>query len=64
MAPKEELAKLLKIEEKKARVAAIQDEMKNPIFWADPEKSRTMNQEMTNLQKENLPSLNISLQKH
>lgn len=52
MATKEELAKLLKIAEKKARVAAIQNEMQNPVFWQDPEKSKRLTQELANLEKE------------
>lgn len=52
MATKEELAKLLKIEEKKAQSQALQTEMNEPSFWVDPEKSRAKTQELANLQKE------------
>jgi peptide chain release factor 2 len=52
MATKEELKKLLKIEEKKAKIAKIQNEMQNPDFWQTPEKSTTVTQELANLQKE------------
>lgn len=51
MATKEELRKLLKIDEKKAQMMHIQAEMNNPVFWADSEKSRVKTQEMANWQK-------------
>jgi len=52
MATKAELAKLLKIDQKKTRIAQIQREMNNPSFWDDPEKSRQKTQELSDLQKE------------
>ncbi len=52
MATKEELAKLLKIDEKKAKISEIQNEMQNPVFWQIPEKSKTITQELANLEKE------------
>jgi len=51
MTTKEELEKLLKIDEKRMQMAQIQTEMNNPVFWADMEKSRIKTQEMANLQK-------------
>lgn len=51
MANKEELQKLLKIDEKRARVSEVQREMENPAFWNDPNKSKSLTQEMANLQK-------------
>lgn len=52
MADKEELGKLLKIDEKRAEISKIQTEMNNPDFWADSKKSRKVMQEMANLQRE------------
>lgn len=52
MVSKTELEKLLKIEEKKAKIAEIQNEMQNPVFWQTPEKSKTISQELANLQRE------------
>jgi len=52
MASKVELAKLLKIDEKKAKISEIQNEMQNPVFWRHPEKSKTITQELANLQRE------------
>lgn len=52
MATKEDLAKLLKIDEKKAKIAEIQNEMQNPVFWQTLEKSKTITQELANLQRE------------
>jgi len=51
VANKEELQKLLKIDEKRARVSEVQREMENPAFWNDPNKSKSLTQEMANLQK-------------
>lgn len=51
MANKDELEKLLKIEEKKTRIEEMQREMQDPSFWNDQEKSKTATQEMANLQK-------------
>lgn len=47
---KEYLSKLLKIDEKKARVAEIQNLMSKSDFWADRGKSVTLSQELTALQ--------------
>src|SRR3990167_983372 len=52
MATKEELKKLLKIDEKLAEISQIQNEMNNPDFWNNQEKSRKIMQEMANLQKD------------
>lgn len=52
MAAKEELGKLLKIEEKRAEVSKIQNEMNNPDFWSNQEESRVIMQKLSNLQKE------------
>jgi len=51
MANKEELYNLLKIEEKKGRIKAIEAEMSEPDFWVDREKASELTQEMSNLQK-------------
>jgi peptide chain release factor 2 len=51
MATKEELYNLLKIEEKKERIKAIEAEMSEPDFWVDREKATELTQEMSNLQK-------------
>jgi len=51
MATKEELYNLLKIEEKKERIKAIQSQMSEPSFWNDPPKAKEITQEMSNLQK-------------
>ena len=48
---KQELSKLLKIEEKKARVEDIQKMMSEPSFWTDQEKARLLSQELSNLNK-------------
>lgn len=52
MSSKEELGELLKIEEKKKRVAAIEAEMGLRDFWLDREKSTKLAQELSRLQKE------------
>ena len=52
MATKEELEKLLKIDEKREELSQIQNEMNNPDFWNNQEKSRKIMQEMANLQKD------------
>ena len=44
--------KLLKIDEKLAEISQIQNEMNNPDFWNNQEKSRKIMQEMANLQKD------------
>lgn len=46
---KEELAKLLKIDEKKAQSQAIQDEMASPSFWLDQATARVKSQKLTYL---------------
>jgi len=51
MATKEELRNLLKIDEKKVRISEIQREMQNPAFWHDQNKSKSLTQKMSNLQK-------------
>ena len=51
MATKEELKGLLKIDEKKARIAAVSQEMQDPAFWSDREAATAKTQEMANLQK-------------
>lgn len=48
---KQELSKLLKIEEKRARVEDIQKMMSEPDFWLDQEKARLLSQELSNLNK-------------
>lgn len=52
MAAKEELQKLLKIDEKQAEILRLQNEMNNPDFWAERETSQVKTQELANLQKE------------
>ncbi len=52
MTSKEELAELLKIDEKRAKIIALQSEMQNPVFWQNQEKAKTLTQELSNLQKE------------
>src|SRR3990167_2802890 len=52
MSTKEELKKLLKIDEKKAEIAKLQAEMNKPSFWAEREKAKEKTQEMANLEKE------------
>lgn len=47
---KEKLKELLKIDEKRARIAEIQEMMAKPDFWAEREKSVSLSQEMTALQ--------------
>jgi len=51
MTSKDELKKLLKIDEKREAISQIQNEMQSPTFWRDPEKSKTEAQKMANLQK-------------
>ena len=51
MASKEELHHLLKIDEKKEKIAELSAEMNNPDFWANPEKAAGKTQELANLQK-------------
>lgn len=51
MPDKNELGKLLKIEEKKQRILQIQKEMNNPSFWQNQEDSKNIMQEMANLEK-------------
>lgn len=43
---KEQLKGLLKIDEKKKRLQEIQQEMANPVFWADREKGVVLSKEM------------------
>lgn len=52
MATLEELKTILKIDEKKAKIAAIQNEMNEPDFWINQENSKNKTQEMSNLQKD------------
>ncbi len=51
MATLEELKTILKIDEKKAKISAIQSEMNEPNFWVNTESSKNKTQEMSNLQK-------------
>lgn len=51
MVNKAELEKLLKIDEKKERIAAVSTEMQDPSFWTDRETATAKTQEMANLQK-------------
>lgn len=51
-AKKEELKKLLKIDEKIDRTKEIEKMMGEPSFWGDREKSIQISQELTNLQNE------------
>lgn len=52
MTTKEELGKILKIDEKKTRIKEIQDAMNNPSFWvSDQKKSQSAVQELANLEK-------------
>ncbi len=51
MTSKDELKKLLKIDEKIAAISHIQNEMQSPIFWYDSEKSKAEAQKMSGLQK-------------
>lgn len=51
MVSKDELYKLLKIEEKKGRITEIQSQMNNQDFWADSKKAGELTQEMSGLQK-------------
>jgi peptide chain release factor 2 len=48
---KEELEKLLKIEEKRQRAEDIQAKMSEPNFWVDQEKARFLSQELANINK-------------
>lgn len=48
---KEELRKLLKIDEKEARIAEIQTQMSEPQFWSDQEKAQELSQEMAELNR-------------
>lgn len=48
---KQELYNLLKLDEKKARVAAIQKMMATPDFWRDQERARMLTQELGDLGK-------------
>jgi peptide chain release factor 2 len=52
MVTKEELAKLLKIDEKRNHIKDIQTEMNQSSFWHDPEKARQVTQELANFQRE------------
>lgn len=51
MTSKEELYNLLKIDEKKQKIAQIQNEMNSPDFWANQPEATAKTQEMANLQK-------------
>lgn len=46
---KEKLAKLLKIDEKKAEAKQIEQEMQNGDFWADREKASVLSQRLSDL---------------
>lgn len=52
MATKEELKRLLKINEKEAKIHAIRDAMQSPSFWVEQENAKIKTQELANLQKE------------
>lgn len=52
MTNKEELKRILKIEEKKEKLEQIQSEMNEPAFWQEREKSQEKVQEASNLGKE------------
>lgn len=52
MATKEDLGKLLKIEEKKQKVVQLQQEMNEPTFWQTHETANKKVQEMANLKRE------------
>lgn len=66
MATKEELGKILKIEEKKEEIAKIQTEMNNPSFWQDSQNSKDLMQQLSNLGKivEEFDQAESSLQLH
>ncbi len=51
MVTKEELKKLLKIEEKKAEIARLQKEMSSPSFWRNPQKATAQTQRLAELQE-------------
>lgn len=51
MATKDELEKLLKIEEKKTEIQKIQTEMNDPSFWQDQKSSQEKMQHLSNLEK-------------
>lgn len=46
---KQKLAKLLKIDEKKRRILAIQQEMASPNFWQDRDRAEIISKEFSNL---------------
>lgn len=46
---KAELAKILKIDEKRTEVADISRQMSEPSFWADSEKSKVLSQKLSTL---------------
>lgn len=46
---KTELAKILKIDEKKAQAKSIEDEMGSPNFWSDQENATKKSQKLTSL---------------
>jgi peptide chain release factor 2 len=46
---KEELANLLKIEEKRAQAKSIEEEMSSPSFWSDQENATKKSQKLTGL---------------
>jgi len=52
MVSKEELYRLLKIEEKKEEIKKIQAEINSPDFWRNPNVSAEKSQHLANLQKE------------
>lgn len=50
MTDKSQLQQLLKIDEKKARIADINTQMSNPDFWRDHQKAQTVAKELSQLQ--------------
>src|SRR3989339_677303 len=44
---KDKLAKLLKIDEKKAQIAGIEKQMASPDFWTDREKAAQVSQKLS-----------------
>ncbi|KKQ18106.1 MAG: Peptide chain release factor 2 [Berkelbacteria bacterium GW2011_GWB1_38_5] len=51
MTTKEELGQILKIDEKKEKIAKLQAEMNNPSFWSNQQKSQDLMQELSSLGK-------------
>lgn len=49
---KEELGKILKIEEKKTQVQELNQQMKDPNFWADHKKASQISKKLSDLQSE------------